>query len=129
HAPFRQVLQHGVFLGDPHRIVGRDEGGGGGEDDACGGGGDVRQQGRGGRRDKRRIVVLANGEDVEPDFLCLLSDLDQRVDPLSLTGGVTRDWVASDVADRHDAEMHSGDASPPGQLYAFAINTTAPGGE
>jgi len=51
-------------------------------------------------------VVLADGDDVEPDLLGLLRDRDGRLDALVLGGRATGGRVGGDVADAEDAELH-----------------------
>ena len=56
--------------------------------------------------EERRVVVLAEGEDVEADLLGLLRDRDGGADALVLGRDAAGDGVAGDVADREDAELH-----------------------
>ena len=106
HPALGQVLEHRVLLGDPHRVVGRDQRGRRGDDEALGRRRDVGQQG--GRRaaEEGRVVVLADGEHVHADFLGLLRDLHHRVDALRLARRVVGGRVAGDVADREESELH-----------------------
>jgi hypothetical protein len=106
HAALREVLEHRVLLGDADRIVGRDQGRRRGQDQPLGGGGDVGEQRRRRGGEEGRVVVLADREHVEADLLGLLRDLHDRVDPLGLAGGLPRDRVSGDVADREDSELH-----------------------
>src|SRR6201999_2518211 len=112
--------EHRVVLGDLDRVVGRDQRRRGGEDEALGGGGDVGEEGRRRGAEEGRVVVLADREDVEPDFLGLLRDLHRRVDPLRLARGLARGRVAGDVADREDSELHVDRSFAPWKIYATA---------
>ena len=105
-APARQVLEEGVVLGDAHRVGRRDEGRRGRELESLGLGGDVGEVGRRRGGDEGRVVVLARGEDVEPDLLGLERDLGHRVDPLALARRATRRGVHRHVADGEDSELH-----------------------
>src|SRR5690606_31907858 len=129
HPSLGQVLQQGVLLGDAHRVVGGDQRGGGGEDQPAGGGRDVRQQRRGRGGEERRVVVLPDREDVEPDLLRLLRDVDDRVDPLRFARRVAGDRVPGDVAHRKDTELHTVSFPTWGlpRLHAFACNLNQAG--
>ena len=90
-----QVLELGVVLGDEDRVGGGDQRRGRREDDALGLRADVGQRRGGVGGDERRVVVLADGEHVQPDLLGLLGDLDGGLDPLVL--GRRRPVVGSGV--------------------------------
>ena len=76
----RHVLEHGVVLGDLHRVVGRHERHRGAQDDLLRERGDVAEQGGRGDRDERRVVMLAEREDVEADLVRSLRDPHQVAD-------------------------------------------------
>ena len=103
-----QMLEHREVLGDLHRVVRRDERRRGREHEALGLGGDVGERRRGRRRPERRVVVLADGEDVESDGLGVLGDRDGVADLLRFARRPTGRRVLGDVAHREDAELHLG---------------------
>ena len=105
HPPLGQVLQHRVLLRDTDRVVRGDQ---------------VvavvtisflvvaamnasSVVGRG--REERRVVVLADREHVQPDFLGLLRDPYDRVNPVGLASRVPRHRIPGDVADGKDPEI------------------------
>src|SRR6266536_6672810 len=68
--------------------------------------GDVAEHGGGRGRHERLVVVLARGEDVEPDLLGLLGDRHHRLDPRLLGWHPPVRRVRRDVADSEDPELH-----------------------
>ena len=100
------VLQHRVVLGDLHRVVRGDQRRRGGELQALRAAGQVAERRRRRGRHERRVVVLAEGEDVEADLLGLLRDAQDGLETLGLGGGEARRRVGGDVADREDTELH-----------------------
>src|SRR5699024_2560416 len=58
-------------------------------------------------RDKGRVVVLAGGEDVEADLLCLAGNCDSRLNPLFFGGCPPSGGVGCDVPDTKDPQLHS----------------------
>ena len=100
------MLQHREVLGDLHGVVGRDQRGRGRQLERRGLCGDVREGRRGRGGPERRVVVLAEGEDVEPDLLGVLGDGQRRRDSLILRRGSTRGGGLGDVADGEDSELH-----------------------
>ena len=107
HPPVGEVLEGRVVLGDPDRVGRRDEGGRGGQDDPRRLRGDVGQ-----RRRRRRTATngglwcCPKANDVEPDRVGLLGDLDLGLDPLVLGRGATGGRVGGHVTDGEDAELH-----------------------
>src|SRR6185437_16939033 len=50
--------------------------------------------------------MLADREHIQPDFLGLLRDRRDRVDPLRLARRLPRHGIPGDVTDREDPELH-----------------------
>src|SRR5690606_21312473 len=85
-----------------------------------------RQCGGGGRAEEGRVVVLAQGEHIQTDLLCVPRDGHHRADPLMLGGGPTRGWVGGDVADREDAELHAMTSGLPVRALGLTMPSTGP---
>lgn len=56
--------------------------------------------------DEGRVVVLPDGEHVEPLLVCEPRDLDGGPDALVLGGGAPGGGVGGHVADAEDSELH-----------------------
>ena len=102
----RHVLEHGVVLGELHRVVRGDQGHRGAQRDLLRQRRDVREQRRRRRRHERGIVVLAEREHVEADLVGSLCDADEVADALRFALRVAGGGVGGDVADAEDAELH-----------------------
>ena len=105
-ASLRHVLEHGVILGDLHRVVRGHQGDRGAQHDLLRHCRDVREQHGRRRRHERGIVVLAEREHVEPHLVGPLRDSHQVADALRLALRVAGGGVRGDVADAEDAELH-----------------------
>jgi hypothetical protein len=123
HAAVGDMLQHGVVLGDLHRIIGGDERRGRREQQLLRLRRDVAEHGGGARGDERRIVVLAECEDVHAHLLDLLGNGQDVLDALVLGGRRSVGGVRRHVSDGEDTELHCFVALSgwrPVDFYAFA---------
>lgn len=100
------MLQHREVLGDLHRVVRGDQRGRGGQLQGAGDTREVTERGRRRRGEERRVVVLAEGEDVETDLLGVPGDGQDVLNALRLGRGGAGRRVRRDVADREDSELH-----------------------
>ena len=119
HPPLREVLQQRVLLGDPDRVVRRDQRRRGGQDQPLRGA-PRRRRGRSSARRRRtagcgaRRSRTRRARPPRPS-----SRSARRVDPLRLGRRDPRGRVPGDVAHREDSELHVRPL-PSRQLYATA---------
>jgi hypothetical protein len=104
--PLGKVLEHRVILGHLHRVVGGDQRHRRAENDVLCARRDVGEQRRRRGGEERRVVVLADGEDVEPHLIRALGDANDRIDPLRFARRDAREGITRHVADRENSELH-----------------------
>lgn len=107
-ATVRHVLEHGVVLGDLHRVVRRDERRRSRQDEGFCRAGDAGEGRRGRGGEEGRVVVLSEGEDVEAGLFGVLRHDEDVGDALGFGGGASGRRVGGEVGDAHDSELHRG---------------------
>ncbi len=108
HPAVGDDLEHRVLLGQPDRVVRRDERRRGGQRDLLRDAREVAEHRGGGGRDERRVVVLAGREDVEARLVGVLRDREHRAHALGVVRRAAGGRVGGHVADGEDAELHRG---------------------